>query len=151
MEVTCLKVREGRRAANFPNGLSDFAEIVEDLSTISESVEQLWVKIDKPNTRKQLIANIYRPPNGKLTDAIADLTESMKKAQNSYSSEITLLGDINVNYKLRHTLPFKQLKEFERNFNMTQLINDTTRHGNKISSCLDLIFTNMDHIISSEF
>ena len=129
--------------------LSDYAEIVEELSTISGNIEQLWVKIDKPNTRKQLIANIYRPPNGKLTDAIAKLTESMKKAQNSFSSEITLLGDFNVNYKLRHTLPFKQLKEFERNFNLKQLINTTTRIGIKTKSCLDLIFTNMDHIISS--
>ena len=129
--------------------LSDSTEIVEELSSISANVEQLWVKIEKPNTRKQLIANIYRPPNSKLVEALAKLSESMKKAQNSFSNEITLFGDFNVNYKLRHTLPFKKLKEFERNFNLTQLINTTTKSGTKSKSCLDLIFTNMEHIISS--
>ena len=145
--------RGGGLVIYIKDGLSDSAEIVEELSSISGNVEQLWVKIEKPNTRKQLIANIYRPPNGKLADAIAEMTDSMKKAQNSFASEITLLGDFNVNYKLRHTLPFKQLKEFERNFNLTQLINTTTRFGakakTKTKSCLDLIFTNMEHIISS--
>ena len=84
--------------------LSDSAEIVEELSSISGNVEQIWVEIEKPNTRKQLIANIYRPPNGKLVEALAELSESMKKAQNSFSNEITLFGDFNVNYKLRHTV-----------------------------------------------
>ena len=129
--------------------LSEFAEIVDELSSISGNVEQLWVSINKPNTKKQIIANIYRPPGGKLTDAISELSVSMKKVQDSHSGEITILGDLNVNYNLRHTLPFKQLKEFERNFNLTQLINTSTRFGTKSKSCIDLIFTNMDHIISS--
>ena len=84
--------------------------IAEELTSVSENVEQLWVKIEKPNTRKQLIANIYRPPSGKLTGAIAELTKSMKKAQDSFTSEITLFCDFNVNYNLRHTLPYKQQK-----------------------------------------
>ena len=73
----------------------------------------------------------------------------MKKAQTSFSGEITIIGDFNVNYNLRHTLPFKQLKDFERKSNLTQLINTSTRFRKKCKSCIDLIFTNMDHIISS--
>ena len=73
----------------------------------------------------------------------------MKKVQDSYSGEITILGDFNVNYNLRHTPHFKQLKEFERDFNLTQLINTSTKSGNRNKSCIDLIFTNMDHVMSS--
>ena len=129
--------------------LHEFTDVVGDLSSISGNVEQLWVSIKKPNMRKQIIANIYRPPGGKLAEAITELSTSVKKAQDSLSGEMTILGDFNVNYNLRHTLPFKLLKEFERNFNLTQLINTSTKSGNKSKSCIDLVFTNMDHIISS--
>ena len=129
--------------------LGEFVETIEEINSISGNVEQLWVSINKPNSKKQLIANIYRPPSGKLTDAIKELSESMKKVQDSHSGEVTILGDFNVNYSLRHTLPFKQLKQFERDFNLTQLIKTSTRVGVKSKSCIDLIFTNMDHIISS--
>ena len=129
--------------------LSAFAEIVEEISSVTGNVEQLWISINKPNTKKQIVANIYRPPNGKLSDAIYEMSESMKKVRNSHSGEITILGDFNVNYNLRHTLPFKQLKDFERKFNLTQLINTSTRLGTKSNSCIDLIFTTMDHVISS--
>ena len=37
----------------------------------------------------------------------------------------------------------------ERDFNLTQLMKTPTRHGVHGKTCLDLIFTNMDHIISS--
>ena len=123
--------RGGGLIVYIKNELSKFAEIVDELSTVTVNVEQLWVSINKPNTRKQIIANIYRPPNGKLPEAIDELSKSMEKVQDSHPGEITILGDFNVNYNLRHTLPFKKLKEFERNFNLNQLINTSTRLGEK--------------------
>ena len=64
---------------------------------------------------------------------------------------MVILGDFNVNYNLRHTSAFKLLKSFEREFNLTQLIQRSTRNSNISSTCrpIDLIFTNMEHIISS--
>ena len=33
------------------------------VSTLSEDLEQLWIRIEKPNGKTKIIANIYRPPN----------------------------------------------------------------------------------------
>ena len=38
--------------------LSAYAEIVEELSSISGNVEKLWITINKTNTKKQLIVNV---------------------------------------------------------------------------------------------
>ena len=128
--------------------LCKFTSILEEYSSITENIEQLWIQIEKPNTRKQIFSNIYRPPDGKIKEGLESLTNIVKKVTDSYNGELTIMGDFNVNYNLRHTAAFKLIKDFEREFNLTQLIQGTTRHGNKNKSCLDLIFTNMDHIIS---
>ena len=54
------------------------------------------------------------------------------------------MGDFNVNHKTRNTPAYKLLKTFERKLNLKQLILKTTRPSS--NSCLDLIFTDMDHI-----
>ena len=92
---------------------------------------------------------IYRPPSGKVSDCINELSDSVKQAQDTYKGEFVIVGDFNVNYNLRHTPAFKLLKDFEREFNFSQIINTSTRQTRKTASCLDLIFTNMNHIISS--
>ena len=93
--------------------LSKFTEIVPEISRITENVEQLWIKINKPSVRKQVIAVIYRPPSGNITKSIEELTLSLTNIQESIQGEITLVGDFNINYNLRHTQAFKTLKEFK--------------------------------------
>ena len=129
--------------------LAEYTSIVEEASSILPEIEQLWIRIEKPNTGIKIIANIYRPPCSNLQAALASLSKATKLAQDNYRREIVILGDFNVNYNLRHTPAFKLLKTFERDFNLTQLIQRTTRNTNISKSCIDLIFTNMDHIISS--
>ena len=129
--------------------LSKYTSIITEASSIQHELEQLWVRIDKPNTGIKIIANIYRPPNSNLKAALQYLTTSTKLAQDNYRREIVILGDFNVNYNLRHTPAFILLKTFERDFNLKQLIQRTTRNTNITRSCIDLIFNNMEHIISS--
>ena len=54
-----------------------------------------------------------------------------------------------MNYNLPYTPAFKLLKDFEREFNFSQIINTTTRQTRNSASCLDLVFTIMNYIISS--
>ena len=108
-------------------GLSECTTILENESSISENLEQLWIRIEKPNVKTKIIANIYRPPNGKLLNCINELTYSTTLAQNTYNGELTIVGDFNVNYNARNT----------------------PRHVVHGKTCLDLIFTNMDHVVSS--
>ena len=67
----------------------------------------------------------------------------------NYTSDIVLGGDFNINYNLRHTDSFQMLKELERDYILTQIINEDTRITSKSSTRLDLIFTNCADITES--
>ena len=129
--------------------LSEFTQIIPHVSHVTGNIEQLWVKIVKPNVRKLLLGVVYRPPSGKISDAIEELSTSLTNILDSFQGEIAILGDFNINYNLRHTPAYKALKNFERNFNLDQIIKSPTRIVKNSKTLLDLIFTNMGHISSS--
>ena len=129
--------------------LSNFTEIIPHATHVSGNIEQLWIKITKPNVRNLLLGVIYRPPTGKVSDSLAELSTSLTNILDSFQGEIAIVGDFNINYSLRHTPAFKAIKNFERTFNLNQIIKSPTRIVKKSKTHLDLIFTNMDHIISS--
>ena len=101
---------------------SESTQIIPKASHISDNIEQLWIKIDKPNVRNVLLGVVYRSPSGKVSDAIEELS-TLK----SFQGEITIVGDFNINYSLRNTPAFKALKTFERTFNLDQIIKSPTR------------------------
>ena len=107
--------------------LSEYTSILEDVSSISNDIEKLCIRIDKPNVREKIIMNVYRPPNGKIAEGVKEMEDVVKHIQNQFTGEIVVLGDFDVNYNLRHTTPFKVVKDFERNCNLTQLIRASTR------------------------
>ena len=129
--------------------LSNFAQIIPHVSHISDNIEQLWVKIVKPNVRSLLLGVVYRSPSGKVADSLEELSSSLTNILDSFQGEIAIVGDFNINYSLRHTPAFKSLKDFERTFNLDQIIKSPTRIVKNSKSCLDLIFTNIDYIASS--
>ena len=75
--------------------------------------------------------------------------QSMEISQEYINAETTILGDINIDYKLRHTVDFDRIKEFERDFQLKQYINTPTRITRRNSSILDMVFSNMEHIEST--
>ena len=128
--------------------ISKYVSVIDYGCQVSSNLEQLFIKLDKPNVKGQIFGNIYRPPSGKVSEFIAELSSTVKKIQETSHSEITILGDYNINYNLRHTQAFKQLKDFEREFNLSQEIKVSTRIAKSSSTCIDLICTNMEYIIS---
>ena len=129
--------------------LSEYASILSDISRISCDLEQLYIVIDKPNVCKEIIGVVYRPPCSKLSESISEMHSDVSKIQDMITGEITILGDLNINYNLRHSASFKLLKSFERDFNLSQIVNASTRITKSTSTCIDLIFTNMEYISNS--
>ena len=105
--------------------------------------------LDKPNTHKIMVCTIYRPPSGDVSTGMRELTDSIDVKQEKFDAELVIMGDMNVNYRDRHNNAFNVLKEFERVYNLTQLIQDYTRITSKAKSTIDLIWTNMTHIADS--
>ena len=146
---TGKKKRGGGLIIYIKNELAQYTSVIEESSSITPEMEQLWIRIAKPNAGTKIVANIYRPPNGSVQTALTNLSNATKIAQDTSRHELVIVGDFNINYNLRHSHPSKLLKTFERDFNLAQLIQKPTRTSNTSKSCIDLIFTNMEYIISS--
>ena len=128
---------------------SKYVSVLHDCSKITYNLEQLWIQIDKPNVRKCIIGLVYRPPSTDVTISVKELDLSMDYIQSLSDSEIIVTGDLNVNYNQRDTRGFKILKEFERKYNLSQIITTNTRIVEGSKSLIDLLFTNMTHVKSS--
>ena len=146
---TLCKKRGGGLAIYVKKGLSEYVTLYSDECTVTPDLEKLFIVIDKPNVRKGLYGVVYRPPGGKIVEGVKELSDSVSKIQLSLNSEITIVGDFNINYNLRHSNAFKIIKEFEREFNLSQVIKTSTRVTRTTSNCIDLIFTNMEYIQNS--
>ena len=138
--------RGGGLVIYYKQELSQYVKILTQCNKVSMHLEQLWIQIKKPNFKTEIISVIYRPPNGNCSNFFEEIIESTNIARDFLNAEITILGDINIDYKLRHTSDFSKIKDFERDFQLKQMINTPTRITPRNSSILDLIFTDMEHI-----
>ena len=125
-----------------------YTEVDVRISNVSNDIEQLWISIKCPNVKYKYIGMIYRPPSGDIDMCINDIRSSLETMYN-FTSEFIVCDDFNINYNLRHTDSFQKLKEFERDFIMSQIINVDTRITLRTSTRIDLIFTNCCDIINS--
>ena len=123
-------------------------EAIQESSSISDNVEQLWISIKCPDTKNKVIGVIYRPPSGNIKSCINEIRISMEKVYNC-TSEFIICGDFDINHNLRHTESFQLLKDFERYYILNQIIKDNTRITCKSSTRIDLILTNCSSISDS--
>ena len=118
-------------------------------SKISKNLEQLWIMIKQPNHRTEMLSVVYRPPSGASHIFFEELYNSMDFLSEYSNAETTIMGDINLDYRLRHTKDFDKIKDFEKDYQLKQLIETPTRITNRTVSIIDLIFTDMEYISSS--
>ena len=121
------------------------AKQLDDICKITKKLEQLWIILEKPNVRKTAVC-IYRPPSGDLQHAISELSISIDYIQSCFDAETIIMGDMNVNYRDRHSVTFDWLKDFERIYNLKQLIKDPTRVTIRSKTTIDLIWMDMNHV-----
>ena len=78
-----------------------------------DDLEQSWVTFCTPNVRDMKFPLVYRPPGRTLEKSIDQFRESIEHVTSENSSENTIIGDLNINYKLIHSYPYKLLKNVE--------------------------------------
>ena len=137
----------------------DHASSSESLVEMNKStgdIEAQWLIIYRPHCKNVVVGNIYRPPNGNFKKAIDYLEECMLSFDLD-TTELFILGDLNVNYKNKLSAEYKKLSFFVKANGLKQIIDTTTRITSKTKSLLDLILTNslyvrsagtLDHYIS---
>ena len=111
-------------------------------------LEAQWLKIDNKNAKNIIVFNLYRPPEGNLTEAIQYLNKCLLSL-NTAKTDIFILGDLNVTYKNVLSPSYKKLVFFEHRNSFKQIIKETTRNTDKSKMIIDLIFTNAKHITDS--
>ena len=143
------KTKRGGGIAIFINQtLSTNIQALEDSRDKVKTLESLWLLIERKNAKNILLAGVYRPPQGKLKEAIKQLNDGLDKHMTDIA-ETYVIGDLNVNYKNKKSNLYKKLSFFEKSNNLRQVIQSATRHTKKTSTLIDIIFTNSKYISES--
>ena len=111
----------------------------------SKDIEIQWLKIKRKNSKTILLGNIYRPPTGKVEQAIKIIEKGLNILQ-ELNEEVIVLGDFNIDYKNKKSINYRKLKNFERSNSLEQKISTTTRNTKNSSSLLDVAFTNIKFV-----
>ena len=114
-------------------------------TTSTKDLEIQWIRIERSHAKDILLANMYRPPTGNLSQAIKLIGKDIA-ALKKIKEEMVILGDFNVDYKNMKSPNYKKVKFFEKANSLDQVINTTTRNTQTSCSLLDIAFTNMKHI-----
>ena len=144
-----IKDRGGGLLIYICDKLSSYCTMIENVTTCTNNLEQMWVCIEHPNLRQQIVCTCYRPPNGSNTLCIQELSLSMDVIAEQYTAEVTILGDLNMDYRKRSATYYKQLKDMEKSFGLRQLITKCTRTTKNSNTLIDLKFTNIEHVSKS--
>ena len=117
--------------------------VLDSDSSSTKDLEIQWLRITHQNAKNILLANLYRPPAGKLNQAIKTLGKGLTSLKRQ-NEEVVILGD--VDYANKKSLAFKKIQFFEKVNSLDQKICTTTRNTKSSSTLLDIIFTNMKHV-----
>ena len=106
------------------------------------------VIVNGHNAKKIILLNCYRPPSGKPENAVDAIKNSLYQISNLERCEIVILGDLNLDYSDVNSDSYKLLNSIEDEFNLKQIIQNSTRIHRNGSSLIDVIFTNIRNIYS---
>lgn len=108
------------------------------------------LKLQVGGHKKQIFLLLYRPPDGNPHEALKSLKICLENICQHYRNcELSILGDLNINYNNQQCKHVKTLKMFETIFEMKQLIKDVTRSTATSKSLIDLCFTNVENVSSA--
>ena len=115
------------------------------LNRNSECIEIQWHELVYEKYKNLVIANVYRPPSGKLPEFVDALFKLIGEA-NLVRKNLVVMGDYNLNYLDHREISTKKFKELAGTSGLTQIIRKPTRTDGKTSTCIDLILTNVTNL-----
>ena len=91
------------------NHLYNTVTLLSNYSSVTTDLEQLWICVDEENSRKKIFGLVYRPPAGAAETCLDQVHYNIECVRNDLNCKLTVLGDLNINYKNRNSAPFKLL------------------------------------------
>ena len=129
----------------YKNTLDVDPAMFKHLNCSNRTLELQWVVITRPNTKRILLGNIYRPPEGNISEAFDAIGAAIDRVQNPAKFEILLMGDFNADNFNKASPSFKKTLKFEAEYQLQQMIQEPTRFSKKNHTSIDLIFSNLKH------
>ena len=139
--------RGGGLCAHVDETLACSVDKFKMLNRCTPDIEVQWLLSIKGNEKKSLVCNVYRPPNGSLQGFCDTFRALLLQIDDLSVYDVYILGDFNVNCLLASNEK-RVLYELMDQFNLIQLVNEITTSSGT-NTCIDLIFTNCNDIISS--
>ena len=119
------------------------------LNVSNATIELQWVVITRPNTKKILLGNVYRPPDGHLSDAFRLISTALDQINDLPKFEVLVMGDFNADNLDKSSRAYRRIKGFETEHQLQQMIDKPTRFSHRAHTIIDLAFTNMKHCTGS--
>ena len=117
---------------------------------ISNGILELqWVIITRPHTKRILMGNVYRPPDGNLKEAFEQLGDALDRIEELDKYETLIIGDLNADASNEDLSPANAIKQFAAEHSLQQVINRPTRFSKYNKTTIDLAFTNIKHCTDS--
>ena len=137
-----VKAKGGGVCIYLADKLAAYCAPVSNLSKCTSDYEIICLDITKPGLKFMTIICLYRPPTGKIKPCI----EYLKTVFLNCKSEIWILGDFNIDFLDRASIPRSNFQSLFTNYGLKQIIHNVTRPTNKSGSCIDWIVTNSPFI-----
>ena len=122
---------------------------LQHINLSNKDIELQCVKIDKPNNKRLVIVNCYRPPKGDKAKFVKTLQESMDLIPHVKKIELIVTGDVNIDLLKPTETHAANLVDTLKPYRLLQLIKEATRSDGKSSTLLDVIFTNSQYVSKS--
>ena len=123
------------------------------LNVSCKDVEMMWVALEILNLRPIVVVIIYRPPQGNHKKCNSIINEAFERANLKDNTDVFMLGDFNVDFKDKLSVKTRELDFTMRSLSLNQLVKENTRTSNRngkmVGTCIDLIFSNSEHITCS--
>ena len=117
----------------------DVTEIVDLCNSVTD-IELLTVSVCPPkSTLKFCVALYYRPPSASVK-CFDSLSKNLCNLNPSSFNYFVLIGDFNVNYFCTTSFLYTHLMYCLSPFNLTQVVQSSTRNTPSGSSLIDLIY-----------
>ena len=124
-------------------------EVIDGPSLCNEHCEILWVKMSLPNTRPTFISNVYRRPDGDVSQLIDILDSNIIHLQSNGVCDVILQGDFNIDSSKLSPSRTK-LNVFAENHLLSQLISSPTRVTNSGASIIDHAYVSNTDFYNNE-
>ena len=120
------------------------------LNTSDGNMELQCIKLTPRNQKQYTIFNLYRPPNGNVSEFLSNLDDNLTNYIGLENNEIFLMGDFNLNYLDVNSINVNSLKSNMEVLGLSQVIDQPTRYSAlNPPTLIDHLYTNSTTISNS--